>query len=241
LSSRDLETARQLALIELAALVCWKAPHLLADSLMEPELRREALLKASDASSIEKKVNLEQALQERQRPEYNRLISQGRNLGKLFFLDRTASYDWLSAMKNADGAECAIIPSLSAEDHAAIVGLLKHRESFKPWPHKLVLKQASWESSWAAWTLPLEFRPEISAPASRMASMTCLWAAAPCWHVAEWFLNPFLARASDTASAHCARPKPHGHYPLALTGAICRIRSHVAKKSFNQLLYPRIR
>ena len=27
LSSRDLETARQLALIELAALVCWKAPH----------------------------------------------------------------------------------------------------------------------------------------------------------------------------------------------------------------------
>jgi hypothetical protein len=59
-------------------------------------------------------------------------------LGKLFFLDRTASYDWLSAMKNADGAECAVIPSLSTEDHAAIVGLLKHRESFKPWPHKLV-------------------------------------------------------------------------------------------------------
>jgi hypothetical protein len=108
-------------------------------------------------------------------------------------------------------------------------------------PARLVLKQASWESSWAAWTLPLEFRPEISAPASRMASMTCLWAAVPCWHVAEWFLNPFLARASDTASVHCARPKPHGHYPLALTGAICRIRSHVAKKSFNQLLYPRIR
>ena len=138
LSSRDLETARQLALIELAALVCWKAPHLLADALMEPELSREALLKAPGASSIEKKVNLEQALQERQRQEYNRLISQGSNLGKLFLLDRTASYDWLSAMRDADGAERAVIPPLSAEDHAAIVGLLKHRESFKPWPHKLV-------------------------------------------------------------------------------------------------------
>ena len=81
---------------------------------------------------------LEQALQERQRHEYNRLTSQGRNLGKLFLLDRTASYDWLSAMKNADGAECAVIPTLSAEDHAAIVLLLKERESFKPWTHKLV-------------------------------------------------------------------------------------------------------
>ena len=58
---------------------------------MEPELSRKALLKAPGASSIEKKVNLEQAVQERQRQEYNRLISQGRNLGKLFFLDRTAS------------------------------------------------------------------------------------------------------------------------------------------------------
>ena len=138
LSSRDLETARQLALIELAAMVCWKAPHLLADALMEPELSREALLKASGASSIEKKVNLEQALQERQRQEYNRLILQGGNLGKLFLLERAASYDWLSAMKNADGAECAVIPPLSAEDHAAIERLLKDRQAFKPWPHKLV-------------------------------------------------------------------------------------------------------
>ena len=36
--------------------------------------------------------------------------------------------------------------------------------------------------------------------------------------------------------------KPQTHsYPLALTGAICRTRSHVAKKSFNQLFYPRMR
>jgi hypothetical protein len=69
LSSRDLETARQLALIELAALVCWKAPHLLADALMEPELDREWLLKAPGASAIEKKLNLEAALQEKQREE----------------------------------------------------------------------------------------------------------------------------------------------------------------------------
>ena len=105
---------------------------------MEPELSREALLKAAGASSIEKKVNLEQALQERQRQEYNRLISQGRNLGQLFLLDRTASSDWLDAMKNADGADGAVIPPLAPEDHAAIVRLLKDRESFKPWPHKLV-------------------------------------------------------------------------------------------------------
>ena len=127
--------------------------------------------------------------------------------------------------------------------HHEIIGLGRsvRRRSYSASGVALALKQASWESSWAAWTLPLEFRPEISAPASRMASMTCLWAAGPRRHVAEWFLNPFLARASDTASVHCARPKPHGHYPLALTGAICRIRSHVAKKSFNQLLYPSIR
>ena len=80
----------------------------------------------------------------------------------------------------------------------------------------LGLKQASWESSWAAWTLPLEFRPEISAPGSRMASVTRLWAAAARWHVAEWFLNPFLATANDTASVHRARPKRHGPAVLIL-------------------------
>ena len=71
--------------------------------------------------------------------------------------------------------------------------------------------------------------------------MTRLWAADPRWRIGEGFLNPFFAGASDTASLHRARPKPQGRYPLALTGAICRTRSHVAKKSFNQLLYPRIR
>ena len=67
LSSRDMEMARQLALIELAALVCWKAPYLVADALMEPELNRESLWKAPGASAIEKKVNLEAALQEKQK------------------------------------------------------------------------------------------------------------------------------------------------------------------------------
>jgi hypothetical protein len=138
LSSRDLETARQLALIELAALVCWKAPHLVADALMEPELRREALLKTPGSSAIEKKTNLEQALQERQRPEYNRLISQGRNLGKLFLLARKPSCDWLNSLKTPDGSEGDVIPALTAEDHETIVRLLKERESFKPWTHKLV-------------------------------------------------------------------------------------------------------
>ena len=75
----------------------------------------------------------------------------------------------------------------------------------------------------------------------QMASLTRLWAADLRWRMAEWFLNPFFAGASDTASLHCARRKTQGRYPLALTGVICRTRSHVAKKSFNQLLYPRIR
>jgi hypothetical protein len=69
-----------------------------------------------------------------------------------------------------------------------------------------------------------------------MASMMRLWAASPRWRIAEGFLNPFFAGASDTAFVHCARPKPYGRYPLALTVTICRMRSHVAKKSFNQLL-----
>jgi hypothetical protein len=138
LSSRDLETARQLALIELAALVCWKAPHLLMDALMEPELDREALVQAPGASSIEKKLNLEAALQERQKEEFNRLSAQGRNLGKLFLLNRPASYDWLNAMTRPEGSGHAIIPSLSAQEHATIECLLKEREAFQPWTNRLV-------------------------------------------------------------------------------------------------------
>jgi hypothetical protein len=138
LSSRDLETARQLALIELAALVCWKAPHLLADALMEPELDREGLLKAPGVSAIEKKLNLEAALQERQKEEFNRLAAQGRNLGKLFLLNRPTSYDWLNSMIRPEGSSPAPIPSLSQEEHAAIECLLQGREGFQPWTHRLV-------------------------------------------------------------------------------------------------------
>jgi len=138
LSSRDLETARQLALIELAALVCWKAPHLLTDALMEPELDREWLLKAPGASAIEKKLNLEAALQERQREEFNRLAAQGQNLGKLFLLNRPTSYDWLNSMARSDGSGHAPIPSISEDEYAAIEYLLKAREGFQPWTHRLV-------------------------------------------------------------------------------------------------------
>jgi hypothetical protein len=138
LSSRDLETSRQLALIELAALVCWKAPHLLQDALMEPELDRSSLLRAPGASSIERKLNLEAALQERHKDEFNRYISQGRNLGKLFLLNRAASYEWLNSMVRPDGAPPVAIPQLSAEDRAAIERVLKQRESFQPWTHRLV-------------------------------------------------------------------------------------------------------
>lgn len=138
LSSRDLETARQLALIELAALVCWKAPHLLADALMEPELNRQALLKAPGRSPIEKKLNLERALEERQREEFLRLLAQGKNLGKLFLLDRRSSYEWLSSLKSADGVESVTIPALLPQEQQAIERLLQQRETFQPWTHRLV-------------------------------------------------------------------------------------------------------
>jgi len=150
LSSRDLETARQLALIELSALVCWKAPHLLADALMEPELNREALLRAPGVSSIEKKLNLEKSLQEQHRAEYEALLEQGINLGKLMLMNRKASYDWLNSMEknpsqaldvetsSRPGETGSRIPNLKGEEHEAIVRLLKEREVFQPWPHRLV-------------------------------------------------------------------------------------------------------
>jgi hypothetical protein len=138
LSSRDLETARQLALLELAALVCWKAPHLLADALMEPELSRDSLLRAPGSSSIEKKLNLEAALQERQKEEFDRLSAQGRNLGKLFLLNRAASYEWLNAITPPAGSHRAAIPPLSEQECAAVERLLKEREGFQPWTNRLV-------------------------------------------------------------------------------------------------------
>jgi hypothetical protein len=138
MSSRDFETARQLALIELAALVCWKAPHLLADALMEPELDRDALLKMPGASSIEKKMNLEAALEERQKEEFTRLFAQGLNLGKLFLLNRTDSYTWLNAMARPDGSGGGAIPPLSEHERASITRLLGDREALQPWTHQLV-------------------------------------------------------------------------------------------------------
>ncbi|HTL17973.1 MAG TPA: hypothetical protein VL793_12095 [Patescibacteria group bacterium] len=140
LSSRELETARQLALIELAALVCWKAPHLLADALMEPELNQQALLSAPGATTIEKKLNLEKNLQQKQRQEYDLLWSQGMNLGKLMLLNRTASYDWLSSLekgRDASTGSCCI-PPLAGDEHEAVKRSLTAREKFQPWPHRLV-------------------------------------------------------------------------------------------------------
>jgi len=138
LSSRDIETARQLALIELAALVCWKAPHLLADSLMEPLLDRKTLMQTPGASSIERKLNLEAALQAQQKEEFDRLLAQGINLGKLFLLNRHTSYEWLNSMTQPEGSAPAPIPTLSATDRAAIQQLLVQREAYHPWTHRLV-------------------------------------------------------------------------------------------------------
>lgn len=155
LSSRDLETARQLALIELAALVCWKAPHLLVDALMEPELSREALLRAAGSSAIDKKLNLENHLQQTQKPQYERLLAQGRNLGKLILLNRQESYEWLNSLRVSDESEScsgearrrvesfgthdeSCIPPMTEAEQALVVQAFKRRESFQPWTHGLV-------------------------------------------------------------------------------------------------------
>ena len=138
LSSRDLETARQLALIELAALVCWKAPQLVADALMEPELDREALLRTPGRTAIEKKLNLERTLRESHQEEFNQLTIQGRNLGKLFLLDRQDSYVWLNSIRNADAAGNEVVPLLAAVERTRIERYLKAREAFQPWTHHFV-------------------------------------------------------------------------------------------------------
>jgi hypothetical protein len=138
LSSRDLETARQLALLELAALVCWKAPPLLADALMEPRVTRQALLTAPGVSAIEKKLNLERALEEGQNEEFKRLVTQGRNLGKLFLLNRQASCTWLNSIQGPDGSATRVIPQLTPEEEQSILRILKEREGFQPWTHRLV-------------------------------------------------------------------------------------------------------
>ena len=105
---------------------------------MEPELNREALLAAPGASTIEKKLNLEAALQEQQRREYHRLLTQGQNLGKLILLDRQASYEWLESLKGPEGEPSPPIPSLTQEELRTIASTLKEREAFQPWTHRLV-------------------------------------------------------------------------------------------------------
>jgi hypothetical protein len=138
LSSRDVETARQLTLIELAALVCWKAPHLLVDALMEPALNHEALNAAPGASAIEKKLFLEKALEEAHHEEYKRLLARGRDLGRLMLLNRQESYDWINVINGSAQGLSGEIPPLTADEELAVARTLKERESFKPWTHRLV-------------------------------------------------------------------------------------------------------
>jgi hypothetical protein len=136
ISSRELETARQLALIELAALVCWKAPHILADALTEPELTREALLKSPGATAIDKKTNLEQALEVSHHAEYERLLARGIHLGRLILLNRKQSCAWLKSIPPVEAG--GDVPPLSEEERQLVAARLLEREAFKPWTHRLV-------------------------------------------------------------------------------------------------------
>lgn len=137
LSSRELEMARQLALLELASLVCWKAPHLVNDALMEPELTPLALRNTRGASPIEKKLTLERQLAEAQKAQVEALVARGWRMGKLFLLDRKASYEWLNSLGSGNGKPVEI-PALSAEETGSILAVLKVHEGFKPWTHRLV-------------------------------------------------------------------------------------------------------
>jgi len=102
---------------------------------------------------IEKKMNLETSLQASHRPLYDRLLEQGRNLGKLMLLNRNASYEWLNTLPNRwDGEGCGddqrqevgplgvsgCIPTLTSDEQAAIKQNLEQRERFLPWTHRLV-------------------------------------------------------------------------------------------------------
>jgi hypothetical protein len=138
LSSREVETARQLTLIELAAMVCWKSPHLLMDALMEPALNHQALSQASGRTAIEKKLNLEKALEEMHHREFKRLIARGRDLGRLMLLNRQASYEWLNSIQSSEQGWSGEIPALTPEDEATLARTLNEREAFKPWTHRLV-------------------------------------------------------------------------------------------------------
>lgn len=135
LSSRELEMARQLALLELSAIVAWKAPHLVADALMEPELTPRALLHTPGRNAIEKKLELERRLQASQKTELDALLAQGKNLGKLFLLNRNASYEWINVIRSQ---ETPAIPELSAEEKATVHALFHRWEAFTPWTHGLV-------------------------------------------------------------------------------------------------------
>ena len=137
LSSRELEMARQLALIELSAIVAWKAPHLAADALMEPELTPGALLHTPGRNAIEKKLELERRLQETHKCELEALLARGRNLGKLFLLNRQSSYEWLNSLCSQE-AGAMDIPDLSSSERTTVQEIFKGRELFKPWTHGLV-------------------------------------------------------------------------------------------------------
>jgi hypothetical protein len=95
-------------------------------------------LQAPGVSAIEKKLNLEAALQERQRGEFNRLLAQGQNLGKLILLDRPKSFQWLDSLKSPDEAGNAPIPPLTREEFDTIARTLREREAFQPWTHRMV-------------------------------------------------------------------------------------------------------
>jgi hypothetical protein len=108
------------------------------DALMEPELSREALMKAPGRSSIEKKLNLERALEECCQAEFKLLVARGKDLGRLILLNRQSSYQWMNSIRGPEDSSAGEIPPLSREEYDAVTIKLKERESFKPWTHRLV-------------------------------------------------------------------------------------------------------
>ena len=77
-------------------------------------------------------------MEEGQNEEFKRLVTQGRNLGKLFLLNRQASCTWLNSIQGPDGSATRVIPQLTPEEEQSILRILKEREGFQPWTHRLV-------------------------------------------------------------------------------------------------------
>lgn len=137
-SSRDSEIMRQLAQIEFASMICWKAPNLVMDALIEPGLSHDAIRSAPGNTLVQKKNNLEGDLKAAHHDEHQKLIAVGRNLAVLRLLNRADSISFLNSISEGSDKGNSRIPPLTEEQQQEIAASYKQQEAFVPWPHRTV-------------------------------------------------------------------------------------------------------